>query len=889
MSSRQSKFLNLRISPWVGALLYLTIAGFWIAGGDFWLDHVSDVNDPRHNWLHAVVDTSFLTVTTLLVWWMLRRASAVWRSQHQSAVQLQQLVESIPDHVFIKDPQGRFVQCNVPVESLLGAKIEDIIGHTDDDFVPAELAASFRAMDRQVMAQRTPVRFEEWVRNHRGDEVLLETTKAPLFDTNGDIFGVLGVARDITASHHAAEKLRDSEARLRAIVEALPDRLFLVDQNDCFAAVWAPDESLLSRPPQQWIGLDVSAMLPTDMLRRARTALVDARHGQPCQVFTESFVTQTGTRWFDLRVVGAGNGQVLVLARDITDDQRTQENLRVVGTVLSSTQEGVMIIGIDGLIRKVNQAFTQLMGYSEAEVVGRSPALLRTPHHHSPAYFEEMRSIVDSTGSWRGEIWHRRKDGTVFPATVSMDTVYDTQGEATHNVAVITDTSRLKASEAELAHLAHHDPLTELPNRLLFFSRLEHALKDASRANTHCAVLVLDLDRFKDVNDSYGHAAGDELLQHVAQRLQSRLRRADTLARLGGDEFALLMDDLPHPNDAARLAGELIAALTEPCHLSVGAEVSAGASVGICLFPQHGQTPQALLQGADAAMYRAKADGRGLYVFYSDDMTHAARERLSLESRLRRALAEGQFCLHYQPQVDIATGRIVGAEALVRWHEPVEGLIPPARFIPVAEATGLIRELGAWVLEEACRQGQLWRAAGLPPLRIAVNVSPRQFRHVDLATQVTQVLQHTGFPAEWLELELTESALMEREAEALETLQRLRALGIGLAIDDFGTGYSSLAYLKRFPLDVLKIDRGFIADIPNQADDMAIASAIIAMGHSLGILVLAEGVETPEQLAFLSGRGCNLYQGYLRSRPVPAEEFARLLTQPVATDFTFMI
>jgi diguanylate cyclase (GGDEF)-like protein/PAS domain S-box-containing protein len=884
--------MNLRISPWVGALVYLTISGLWIAGGDFWLDHIADINSPDHNRYHAVVDTSFLLVTTLLVWWMLRRASAVWRSQQKSEVQLQQLVESIPDHVFIKDPQGRFVQCNLPVEGLLGAKIKDIIGHTDDDFVPAELAASFRTMDRKVMAERKPVRFEEWVRNHRGDEVLLETTKAPLFDTNGEIFGVLGVARDITASHHAAEQLREGEARLRAIVEALPDRLFLIDQHDCFAAVWAPDERLLARAPKDWVGVDVAAMLPSHMVQRAREALVEARRGEPCQVFTESFASPHGDRWFDLRVVGAGNGQVLVLARDITDDQRTQENLRVAGTVLSSTQEGVMIIGVDGLIRKVNRAFTQLLGYTEAEVIGRSPAILRTPHHHSPAFFDEMRVIVDSTGSWRGEIWHRRKDGTVFPATVSMNTVHDTQGEVTHNVAVITDTTRLKASEAELAHLAHHDPLTELPNRLLFFARLEHALKEASRTGSQVAVLVLDLDRFKDVNDSYGHAAGDELLQHVTQCLQSRLRRADTLARLGGDEFALLIDNLPHPNDAARLAGELIASLTEPCHLSVGAEVSAGASVGISLFPQHGHTPQALLQGADAAMYRAKADGRGLYVFYSDDMTHAARERLSLESRLRRALAEGQFCLHYQPQVDIATGRIIGAEALIRWHDPVEGLIPPGRFIPVAETTGLIREIGAWVLEEACHQGQRWRTAGLPPLRIAVNVSPRQFRHADLATQVTQVLQRTGFPAEWLELELTESALMEREAEALETLRRLRALGIGLAIDDFGTGYSSLAYLKRFPLDVLKIDRGFIADIPNQADDMEIASAIIAMGHSLGILVLAEGVETPEQLAFLSDRGCNLYQGYLRSRPVPPEDFAKLLAQPRtpdASDFTFVI
>jgi predicted signal transduction protein with EAL and GGDEF domain len=367
------------------------------------------------------------------------------------------------------------------------------------------------------------------------------------------------------------------------------------------------------------------------------------------------------------------------------------------------------------------------------------------------------------------------------------------------------------------------------------------------------------------------------LQQLVAQRLTGRLRQSDTLARLGGDEFALLMHDLRYDDDAARLASELLAALSQPWRSSDGVEVNVGVSIGICIYPDHGQSSQALLQGADAALYRAKGDGRGVYRYFADEMTQSARERLHLETRLRRALQDNQLLLHYQPQVELHSGRIVGAEALVRWLDPEHGLIQPGRFIPVAETTGLIGDIGAWVLAEACRQGKAWLDEGLPPLTLAVNVSPRQFRHADLAAQVMQTLIESGLPAEQLELELTEGALMEREQEALGVLQRLRAIGVGIAIDDFGTGYSSLAYLKRFPLDVLKIDRSFIADIPNDPDDMEIAAAVIAMGHSLGIRVLAEGVETVDQLAFLRFKNCDRYQGFLCSRPVPPAEFAAML------------
>jgi len=355
------------------------------------------------------------------------------------------------------------------------------------------------------------------------------------------------------------------------------------------------------------------------------------------------------------------------------------------------------------------------------------------------------------------------------------------------------------------------------------------------------------------------------------------MRPGDLLGRMAGDELAVVARHLRDADGAQAVARQLIAAVAEPWRSPEGFEVVAGVSVGICMFPEHAATAQTLLQGAHAAVYGAKALGRGAWCFYAEEMTQSARERLALESRLRLALAQGHMVLHYQPQIDIATGRIVGAEALVRWNDPEEGLIAPGRFIPVAEVSGIIAPLGEWIIGEACRQGQRWREQGLPPLVLAVNVSPRQFQLTDLVHCTAAALAESGFPAAQLELEITESALAEREDEALRTMRRLCELGLRLAVDDFGTGYSSLAQLKRFPIDVLKIDQGFVRDIPRSADDMAISAAIIAMGHSMGLRVLAEGVETAEQLDFLRVRGCDAYQGYYCSRPVPAEAFAALV------------
>jgi diguanylate cyclase (GGDEF)-like protein/PAS domain S-box-containing protein len=567
--------------------------------------------------------------------------------------------------------------------------------------------------------------------------------------------------------------------------------------------------------------------------------------------------------------------QFCVFCRDITERKQIELDLHIAAIAFES-QEAMVITDTQSVILRINTAFTESTGYTEQEAVGQKISMLKSGRHDA-AFYAEMWNDLLNIGAWQGEIWDRRKNGEVYPKWLSITAVKGSDGIVTHYVGTHTDITERKAAEEQITQLAFYDTLTQLPNRRLLQERLKHGINVERREGKQLGLLMLDLDRFKTVNDSLGHLAGDELLQQVAQRITARLRDVDMVARLGGDEFVVLLEDITQPEDAARVAEEIIADLSKPFTLSQSDEVRIGASIGISLHPQHGDSYEMLLDHADSALYQAKDAGRGCFAYYSEDLTIAAREHLALETRLRRAIDQHELCVFYQPQVDIASGRIVGAEALVRWQDPVDGLILPYRFISIAEENGLILALGEWVLRETCRQGRFWLDAGLPPLTLAVNVSPHQFRRSDICGLVAAVLAETGFPAQQLELEITESGLMENQDNATAILNSLRAQGVRLAIDDFGTGYSSLAYLKHFPLDMLKIDKSFIDDIPHLQDDMEIAATIIAMGHILGFKVLAEGVETMAQLAFLQEIGCDMYQGYIKSKPVPAVEFVELL------------
>ncbi len=571
---------------------------------------------------------------------------------------------------------------------------------------------------------------------------------------------------------------------------------------------------------------------------------------------------------------GGMNGSVIAFT-DITERRKTENQLRLAAKVFENSREAIFITDADNRIITVNEAFSNITGYSRDEVLGQNPSMLQSGEH-GPDFYRVMWNSINKDGYWQGEIWDRRKSGEIFPVWVSISVVYDDHGRTSHHIAMYDDITERKAADERIRFLAQHDALTGLPNRSLLQDRLLQALASAQRDGEQVAVLFLDLDHFKTINDSLGHHIGDRLLQEVARRLGHCVRGNDTVSRQGGDEFLTVLGQLKNPGDAAHIAQKMLDAVAQPYDID-GHELRVTPSIGIAIHPDDGHDTETLIKNADAAMYHAKENGRNNYQYFTADLNSRAFERLSVENSLRRGLEQGEFLLHYQPQINLASGAIVGLEALVRWQHPDFGLVPPLRFIPVAEESGLIVPLGEWVLREACRQNRAWQQAGLPAIPVAVNLSAHQFHQKNLAQTISGALQESGLDARYLELELTESVVMRGSESTVETLARLKQMGLMLSIDDFGTGYSSLSYLKRFPIDKLKIDRSFVRDVTLDQDDAAIAGAIIAMAHSLRLKVIAEGVETQEQSDFLKEQGCDEIQGYLFSRPLPAEQMEKLL------------
>ena len=550
-----------------------------------------------------------------------------------------------------------------------------------------------------------------------------------------------------------------------------------------------------------------------------------------------------------------------------TDDR---ERLRQAAAVFDCTREGVLVTDRGGLIVHVNRAFMVITGYDRDEVLGRRPNMFKSGRH-GPDFYRDMFVSLNGRGEWSGEIWNRRKSGEIFPQWQTIRALVDDNGQVSQYVAVFSDISAIKDSQHELSHLAHHDPLTGLPNRMLFSDRAEQALASAQLHKRGCALLLVDLDHFKNINDSLGHSVGDELLKGVAERFQELFVPGVTLARLGGDEFAVLVENCSQPGQAAVLAQRILNALKEPLRVE-GHALFINASIGISLFPGDALNAGQLLRNADSALFKAKSTGRDGYALYTEELTAHAQQRVEIAFELRRALAQQELRVHYQPVHDLASNCLIGVEALVRWEHPVRGLISPAEFIPVAERTGLIAQIDGWVMAQACRQMCQWQQAGVALTFVAVNVSSRLFAHRELYEQVSQVLHETGLDPAFLELEVTESAVMEDPEVALEQMHRLRELGVRLAIDDFGTGYSSLLRLKRLPVQKLKIDQGFVAGLPWDEDDAAIVRVIIALARSMGMQVHAEGIEQREQAGFLLEQGSEMGQGYWFGRPMPAQQ-----------------
>ena len=548
------------------------------------------------------------------------------------------------------------------------------------------------------------------------------------------------------------------------------------------------------------------------------------------------------------------------------------QQLRLLAQVFECNPVAIMIADRRNRIMAVNRSFTRLTGYSAEDAIGQTPSILKSGRH-GPEFYQTMWESLQKTGEWSGEIWDRRKDGSHYPKWLNINVVRDSPvAPITHYLASFNDLTASKVAEERIRLLAYHDPLTGLPNRLLLSDRLAHALAMARRRQGHVAVLYIDLDRFKNINESLGHAVGDKLLWEIAHRLNTCVREEDTVSRLSGDEFVIVVENLQGQGDAAAIANKVHKAFEQPIQVD-GRMLHASASIGIAVYPNDGDSAEVLMQNADTAMYQAKAQGRNTYQFFAPFMNAHVRERLELENTLRQALEREEFELYYQPIIDLNSGAIVCAEALIRWRHPEHGLVSPDKFIPIAEETGIIVRIGDWVLEQACRALSAWQAQGIQPPRLSVNISPRQFRQPGLAERIRLILARQGVDAHQIDLEVTESALMDQPELAARILQELKSMGLGIVIDDFGTGYSSLAYLKTFPIDKLKIDRSFVRDLHTDNSDREITLAVIALSHNLGLKVVAEGVENPDQLAFLKRHDCDSVQGFFYSEPKPAGAF----------------
>jgi diguanylate cyclase (GGDEF)-like protein/PAS domain S-box-containing protein len=573
-----------------------------------------------------------------------------------------------------------------------------------------------------------------------------------------------------------------------------------------------------------------------------------------------------------LKTVNALNSEESALAT-----AKIYDSLRLATKIFESSNDAVVIMTVHHKFIDVNPAFSLITGYDKIEIFDQPSIILKSHHHNNHFYFSLHRKLL-KFGEWRGEVWIKCKNNTVLPLQLSVHGVRDNNGVITHFVGIFSDMSAHKSTEDELSKLAHYDPLTGLSNRTQFVERLKFTLDMAKRNHHQSALMLLDLDRFKLVNDTLGHQLGDELLIQVARRLKQCVREVDTVSRLGGDEFTVILGTIQSSENAACVANKILATLSAPFVLSER-EVFVSVSIGITVFPIDGDSVNLLIKNADTAMYHAKESGRNNYQYFSDTMNKKMLDELEMETNLRQAFKNEEFSLNYQPQFALKSKKLIGAEVLVRWNHPTLGWISPAVFIPYAEKSNLIIALGEWVLRTACRQAVAWQTSGLKLQPMSVNLSGMQLKQPDLLYKVAQILEETHFPAHLLELELTEGVLMANVEETITTLNKLKDMGIRLSIDDFGTGYSSLSYLKRFPIDTLKIDQSFIREITTSSDDSAIASTIIAMAHNLRLNVIAEGVETIEQANILLDKECDDVQGYFFSRPLCESDFCQLLTK----------
>lgn len=582
-------------------------------------------------------------------------------------------------------------------------------------------------------------------------------------------------------------------------------------------------------------------------------------------------------------ITKSGEKYKITTVIDISNRKETEQRLLLTERVFDNAKEGIIITDPNKNILQVNRAFTEITGYSQEELIGQTPKMLNSGKTEQAKYISMWKSIRE-TGYWQGELWDRRKNGQMFALSLSITAVKNEHDEVINYLGILNEITEKKQYLQQIYNLAYYDSLTRLPNRTLFEDRCDLAIKKAKREEWLLAVLFVDIDRFSAINDTFGHLIGDELIQKVATRFKNNLREADTISHFSGDKFVVLLEKLPDSNHAAPIAKKLLKIFSQPFHLGEQ-EIFVTAGIGISIYPSDGTTVQELMRNAESAVHKAKESGKSIYQFYSQEINARSFEKLLLENNLRGAHKKGELFLMYQPQItadDSSAGPVInGMEVLVRWKHQELGLISPGKFIPLAEESGLIIPLGEWIFREACSQYVQWLDKGIPAKELAINLSPVQFKQERLIETITAIIEETGFPAEHLELEITETAIMSDIDTSVHILKELEALGISIAVDDFGTGYSSLNYLKRLPIKKLKIDQSFIAEVTHNQDDATIVSAILSLARNLNLRVIAEGVETAEQLAFLKKHGCSFVQGYYFSPPLLPEKIEPLIASSV--------
>ncbi|MCX9155033.1 EAL domain-containing protein [Niveibacterium sp. 24ML] len=837
--------------------------------------------------VHRRADGQIERVTSLLI--NLSAHKATEAALEDSEARFRSTFEQAAVGIAMCSLAGRYTRINHYFSEISGYSEADLLQADFRDVAHPEDAGLLDAKLAGLLAsQQQVVSLEMRIRRRDQTAVWVAMTVSLVRGLSREPSQYMVVIEDISGRKQAEAVLRESEARMRTLVASLDEGIVMRDadanvvvSNDAAARIYGLSMQQMAR---YRLDSGLVRYVTADGAPRAPETLPPMRALQTGEVVSETVTfehAEGGTRsiWTKstpLRREGESTPYAVVSSIiDITDRLHAEAEMRLAASVFDNSVEAIVVADASRRILRANRAFSNVTGFEPQEVIGRSLPDVAGSRHET-GFFEGVSRTVERDGFWQGEVWNTRKNGKAFPEWLSVSSVRGQDGEISHYVAVFADITERKASEARIKYLGHHDPLTGLPNRMLMQDRLLQAIARAHRERTMVGLLFLDLDRFKMVNDSLGHHAGDRLLQQVAERVRSCVRDSDTVCRQGGDEFIILLNPVQTADAPARVAEKILDALATPFEVDAH-RIGTSFSIGISVYPNDGRDPETLMRNADTAMYHAKEGGRNTFRFFTEAMNANALDRLQLENALRQAIERKEMTLYYQPQVSLHDHQVVGAEALLRWQHPQRGFISPAKFIPIAEESGLIIPLGRWVLREACRQARAWEQKGLPPIMMAVNISALQFRRDNIVEMVRQVITETGHEPDRVELELTESLLMDNAEEVLATIHQLKSIGVRLSIDDFGTGYSSLSYLKRFAVDRLKIDQSFVRDVPGDSDDVAIVRAIIQLGEALKLDVIAEGAETIAQVEFLKREGCAEAQGYYWCPPVPPGVFESML------------